>query len=213
MKRGAGVAVPMRRSELVRRLEQIPSPAHPRAELEQVVTPAEAAAELLFTALAADDLSGRSVLDLGSGTGRLAIGAALLGARTVVGIETDEASTDFARRAATQEGVDVEFVTADIGAWDRAADVVVMNPPFGAQRRHADRGFWDAGFRLAVRSVYAFASADSRSFIARRAVAAGAHVLGTRPVAWELPRTFPHHTRRRVAIPVDLWTIRTERTR
>jgi putative methylase len=202
----------MRRSELVRRLERVAPPPHPRAELEQVVAPAEAAAELLFSALAADDLDGRSVLDLGSGTGRLAIGAALLGARDVVGVEIDADAVAVARAAATREKVGVEFVVSDVRAWSRGADVVVMNPPFGAQRRHADRPFWDAAFRLAGRSVYAFASAESRSFIARRAVAASAHVLGTRPVAWELPRTFPHHTRRRVAIPVDLWAIRTERT-
>ena len=203
----------MRRSDLVRRLERVRPPAAPRPELEQVVTPPEAAAELLFTALGAGDLEGRSVLDLGSGTGRLAIGAALLGASPVVGVETDGASVEPARRAAAAQGVEVEFVAGDVSAWTRPADVVVMNPPFGAQRAHADRPFWDAAFRLARRSVYAFALAESRTFIARRAVAAEAHVFATRPVGWELPRTFPHHTRRRVALAVDLWAVRTERSR
>jgi putative methylase len=202
----------MRRAELVRHLERILPPPAPRADLEQVVTPAEAAADLLFAALAAGDLAGLSVTDLGSGTGRLAIGAALLGARPVVGVEGDPVSAALARDAAKAHEVDVEFVTADVSEWTRRAEVVVMNPPFGAQHRHADRPFWDAAFRVARRSVYAFALADSRTFIPQRAVAAGAHVLGTRPVAWELPRTFPHHTRRRVALPVDLWALRTERT-
>ena len=202
----------MRRAELLRRIEQIPSRPSPRSDLEQVVTPAAAAAELLFTALAAGDLKGRSVLDLGCGTGRLAIGAALLGARPVVGTDIDPVGLDIGRQAAAAEQVDVEFQAAEVGTWTRRAEVVVMNPPFGAQRRHADRPFWDAAFRLATRSVYAFALAPSRTFIARRAVAAGAHVLGTRPVAWGLPRTFPHHTRRRVELPVDLWTVGTEAT-
>ena len=203
----------MRRSDLVRRLERVRPPAAPRPELEQVVTPPEAAAELLFTALGAGDLEGRSVLDLGSGTGRLAIGAALLGASPVVGVETDGASVEPARRAAADQRVEVEFVAGDVSDWTRPADVVVMNPPFGAQRAHADRPFWNAAFRLARRSVYAFALAESRTFIARRAVAAEAHVFATRPVGWELPRTFPHHTRRRVALAVDLWAVRTERNR
>jgi putative methylase len=202
----------MRRSELVRRVERIPPPPDPRADLEQVVTPAEAVAELLFTALAAGDIEDRSVLDIGSGTGRLATGAALLGARPVVGVERDPASVALANRAATAEGAVVEFVTAEVSEWTRPADVVVMNPPFGAQSLHADRPFWDAAYRLARHSVYGFALAQSRTFIARRAVAAGAHVFATRPVAWELPRTFPHHTRRRVALSVDLWAVRTERT-
>jgi len=203
----------VRRSELVRAIERVPVPAQPRAELEQVATPAEAAADLLLAAVRIDGLEGRSVLDLGSGTGRLAIGAALLGAATVVGIETDPVLVEAARAAAKAAGVRVDFWPSDVSAWRQTAELVVMNPPFGAQRRHADRVFWDQALVPAGRSVHAFALADSRTFIARRAVARGAQVLETQPVAWELPRTFPHHTRRRVPLPVDRWAIRTEPSR
>jgi putative methylase len=201
----------MRRAELVRRIERVVAPAAPRADLEQVVTPAEAAAELLFTALAEGDLAARSVADLGSGTGRLALGAAWLGAYPVVGVEVDPELVDPARRAAAEGTAGVEFVTSDVSDWNGTADTVVMNPPFGAQRRHADRPFWDAAFRTARRSIYAFALSNSRTFIARRAVAANARVLETRPIAWVFPRTFRHHTRRNMTLPVDLWVVRTER--
>jgi putative methylase len=200
----------VRRSELVRSLSRVPFPEDPRADLEQVGTPAEAAAELLFAAVRLDGLDGRSVLDLGAGTGRLAVGAALLGANPVVGVEVDPALVRIARAAAERAGVAVKFVVADVAAYDRPTDVVVMNPPFGAQRRHADRPFWDRAFALARRSVHAFALADSRTFIASRAVARNAQVLETQPVAWDLPRTFPHHTRRRVTLAVDRWALRTE---
>jgi len=203
----------MRRSELVRRLATVPPPTAPRSELEQVVTPPEAAAELLEQALGAGDLEGRTVVDLGAGTGRLAIGAALLGARSVTAVELDPAAVAIARAGASRAKTTIEFAVGDVADWRRPAELVVMNPPFGAQRAHADRPFWDTAFRLAERAVYAFALADSRTFIARRAVAARAHVLATRPIAWELPRTFPHHTRRRVALAVDLWAIRTEHVR
>ena len=151
------------------------------------------------------------MLDLGSGTGRLAIGAALLGADPVVGVEVDAGLTEVARAAARESGVAVEFVVGDVSTYDRPADVVVMNPPFGAQRRHADRVFWDRALSLARRSVHAFSLADSRTFIARRAVARRAQVVEMQPVAWELVRTFPHHTRPRVTLAVDRWAIRTER--
>ena len=175
-----------------------------------MVTPAEAAVDLLFAAVRWDGLEGRSVVDLGSGTGRLAIGAALLGARSVVGVESDPEVARAARAAARDAGVEVEFVVGEVRDFDRAADLVVMNPPFGAQRRHADRPFWDRAFDLARRSIHAFSLADSRTFIARRAVARGAQVLETQPIAWELARTFAHHTRRRVRLAVDRWAIRTE---
>ena len=199
----------VRRSDLVRLIEAVPSFPDARADLEQVATPTEAAATLLEAAGRWDGLARRSVLDLGCGTGRLAIGAAALGARPVRGIDTDPSAVAVARAAAVSAGVDVDFEVGPVASVEAAADVVVMNPPFGAQRRHADRPFWDAAFGLARRSVYAFSLAASRTFIARRAVARNAHVLEVVPVRWVLGRTFPHHRRHRVGLDVDLWAIRT----
>jgi len=203
----------VRRSELVRRLERVPPFARPRADLEQVVTPAEAAATLLATADRLDGLAGRSVLDLGCGTGRLAIGASLLGAEPVHAIDVDPAAVALAREAARGAGVRVSFDVGDVRDATAPAELVVMNPPFGAQTRHADRPFWDAAYARATRSIYAFALDDSRTFIARGAVERSAQVLVVEPVPWALPRTFPHHARRRVDLDVDLWAIRTTRDR
>jgi putative methylase len=201
---------PLRRAELVRRLERVPAFAEGKADLEQVATPAEAAAELLGSALAGDDLVGRTVADLGCGTGRLAIGAALLGARSVTGVELDPKPLEVARAAAQAAGVAIEWQHVDVRDWRGRFDTVVMNPPFGAQRKGADRPFLECAFESAGRAVYAFELAASRSFIARRAVERGAYVEATREVPWELPRVFPHHRHARVPIAVDLWVIRTD---
>jgi putative methylase len=201
----------VRTSELVLRLSKVPRFPRPDPRLEQVETPAEAAAELLLAADRFETLDGRSVVDLGAGTGRLAIGAALLGARPVRAIEVDPDAVSVARAAARAAGVTIEFEVRDVTGYDRTADVVVLNPPFGAQRRHADRPFWDAAFTVARRSVHGFALAESRTFIARRAVERGAHIIETQPVAWDLARTFPHHTRSRVSLPVDRWVIEAPR--
>ena len=201
----------MRRSELVRALEKVPGPATPRAEWEQVVTPPERAADLLEATSTEGGLVGRSVADLGSGTGRLAIGAALLGAGPVLGIEQDLELVHVAAQAAHELGVVVEFHPGDVTTFAGSVDYVVMNPPFGAQRKGADRPFWDVAFGTARRAIFAFALAESRTFIARRAVAASAHIVASRPVPWELPRTFALHSHRRVSLDVDLWTLRTQK--
>ena len=202
----------MRREELVRRIQSIPLPPHPQASLEQVGTPAEAAADLLVTLDRRVGVEGRSVLDLGCGTGRLAIGAALLGAHPVTGVEADGALLPLARSAARSQQVKVDFHISRVEEWKRTADVVVMNPPFGAQTRHADRPFWDRALSLAGRSVGAFASSSSRTFRARLALARGAHVVEVAPVPWDLPRTFPHHRANKVRLPVDRWVIETGTT-
>ncbi|MGD0718526.1 MAG: 50S ribosomal protein L11 methyltransferase [Thermoplasmata archaeon] len=200
----------MRHAQLLAQLSSIRPFERPRADLEQVPTPPEAAATLLEAALAAGDISGRTVLDLGTGTGVLAIGAALLGAGRVVGVDSDATALVRAREEAARLEVDVRFVCREVGTWPTGAETVLMNPPFGAQRRGADRPFWDRAFALAGRAIYAFALADSRTFIARRALAASTYVESVRPVPWELVRLFPHHRRARVPIPVDLWVIRRE---
>jgi putative methylase len=199
----------MRRSELIRRLSQVPAFAKPDPRLEQVATPPEAAAELLFEALARGDLVGRSVADLGSGTGRLAVGAALLGAGRVEAFEIDAGAVALARTAASNAGVTIEWTTGDVKGASLDVDTVVMNPPFGAQNRGADRPFWEAALGR-PRAVYAFALADSRTFIARLTVARRARVEAQRPVPWTLGPTFRHHRKRSVALPVDLWVIRTQ---
>jgi len=61
----------------------------PRAPLEQYRTPPELAAHLVHLADLRDDVDGRTVLDLGCGTGMLALGAALRGPDRVVGVDID----------------------------------------------------------------------------------------------------------------------------
>jgi putative methylase len=196
-----------RQAELVQALSRLEVFVAPRAEAEQVLSPPEAAATLLLEAVRRDDLVGRHVVDLGCGTGVLAIGAALLGATTSVGRDSDPAAVEVAERNAERLGVDCSFETGRVEEYEQLADTVVMNPPFGAQRRHADRPFWDAALRLARRRIYAFSLDSSRTFIADSAVARGADVESIQPVPWRFPRTFPHHRKRSVELPVDLWVL------
>ena len=88
------------------------------------------------------------------------------------------------------------------------ADTILMNPPFGAQRAKADRPFWEAALSGSASAIYAFALADSRSFIERQAVAHAARLDERRSVDWTFPATFRHHRKRSVRLSVDLWVLR-----
>lgn len=203
----------MKRQDLTRRLAQLRGFPRPDARLEQVATPAEKASEMLWAALARGDLEARSVLDLGTGTGTLAIGAALLGASPVVGIDVDPLALEVAEANAEAQGVQVEWLRGRLpGLPPVQAQTVLMNPPFGAQTRHADRPFLAYALEILPvgGAIHLFANGESQTFIERWALAHAVQVEERSRSRWPLPATFAHHTERRGQVPVDRWVLRKE---
>ncbi len=201
----------MRRAELVRRISAVPGPIRPRADLEQYATPPELAADLVLAARADGWLEGARVLDLGAGTGRLGIAAALAGAARVDAVEIDARLVEIGREAVRD--LPVEFHVGDVSDWNEGSDLVIMNPPFGAQRRHADRPFWTAALRLAGTAVQGFALRASREFVESRVRETGARIERVVPIEWPLEATMPHHRRGRTTTEVDRWDLVADRGR
>lgn len=73
------------------------------------------------------DLTGCSVLDVGTGSGVLAIAAARLGAGRVVGVDTDPLAITAAAENAARNGVDLELAAGSVDAVEGRFDVVVAN--------------------------------------------------------------------------------------
>lgn len=90
--------------------------------------------QLAIRALGAMVEPGDSVLDVGCGTGILAITAAALGATDVVGIDLEPGVVELARSNAEANGQTIEFATTPLAAIDRSFDIVVMNVTIGTQR-------------------------------------------------------------------------------
>ncbi|MDK2891733.1 MAG: putative methylase [Methanohalophilus sp.] len=103
----------MKQRKLEMRLQKVEGFEKPDISLEQYPTPATLAAEILHFAYMQGDLEG-TVIDLGCGTGMLAIGAKLLGAKEVIGYDIDPRPLMIARRNAEKLGVEVEFVCSPI---------------------------------------------------------------------------------------------------
>lgn len=185
----------------------------PRAALEQYQTPAPLAARLLFHALMKGDIGGKRVVDLGCGTGVLAIGAALLGAASVTGVDIDESALAVARENASLLEAEVTFISADIREGCRdvsggACDTVVMNPPFGAQKAHADRPFIDCALVLAP-VTYSIFNAGSAQFV-QAYTAHRAEITEKVGGAFPIKRTFAFHTKDVQEIGVEI--LRLKRT-
>ncbi|MCK4717579.1 MAG: methyltransferase [Thermoplasmata archaeon] len=162
----------MRKRELEITLQKAPPIPSPTASLEQVSTPAPIAADMIYRAYALGDIGGRKVADLGAGTGIFAAGAALFGAAEVLALEIDEGLVELGRRFSKDIGVDVEWMLGDVSSFQTRVDTVLMNPPFGAQSKHADRPFFEAVFRCAS-TGYTLCLSHTTAFVEGYAAAAG----------------------------------------
>ncbi len=193
----------MKKKELEIMLERVEDIKEPDADKEQYSTPATVASELLHFAFMNGDIENRVVYDLGCGNGILGIGAKLLGAKEVVGIDSDKKVIAVANANSKRLGVKVEFKRCDVREVVGRGDTVVMNPPFGAQRKniHADRIFLEKAFEIAP-VVYSIHNVGSELFI-RSFVP---HVAIVRfPVAFPLKKRFWFHKKEKKFIKVDIY--------
>ncbi len=180
------------------------TPLSARSErLEQYQTPADIAADILWEAHGAGDIEGKDVMDMGCGNGILAIGAMLLGAHHAVGVDIDPAAVETSEKNAADAGVEIEFFAAEVRSLTGTFDTVVMNPPFGAQRRHADRPFVEKAFELASRA-YSIHREGTEAFIAKLAKSLGGRSVPVKRYKFEIPYAFEFHRKATEAVSVVL---------
>ncbi|MEF8883319.1 MAG: METTL5 family protein [Halapricum sp.] len=186
------------KSALAQQLGVVAGFDDPRAPLEQYRTPPEVAASLIHTADLQGDIEDRTVIDLGCGTGMLALAAALRGPTRVVGLDLDPAPLATARenerRVATSSTV--EWLRADATRAPLTIEeaTVVMNPPFGAQKgnEHADRAFLETTAEIASVS-YSIHNAGSQTFVESFAADNGGTVTHAFAVELDVSHQFEFH--------------------
>jgi len=178
----------------------------PNLKLEQYPISSEAASELLYMAgFEHGDLEGR-VIDLGTGTGRLAIGAALMGANEVVGVDVDAQALALARENAGTAEVQVEWIRSEIEKVNGKFGSVIMNPPYGTRTAHADTRFLEKAFQLAP-VVYSIHKSSTRNFLTQLVTRSGWQVGQVRSMRMDIPRLFEFHEKKRAMVEVDLYRI------
>lgn len=197
----------MKKKELEMILQTIPPISDPKPFLEQYSTPAGIAADVLYTAYARGDIAGRRVIDLGCGNGIFAIGAHLLGASYAVGVEMDEAVLNEARKNALAIGADVDWIVADVEFLQLRGDTVIQNPPFGAQKRRADRKFLKAAVESAG-TVYSLHMAETVPFLERYVADLGATVELRKTYKFYIPHMFSFHRKEKKSVDVVMLLIR-----
>ncbi len=177
----------------------------PRLKLEQYPVSPEVAAELLYMAgFEHDDLHGKKIAELGTGTGRLAIGAALMGAQSVLGVDVDERALVLARENAAGLGAVVDWANRRMEDVKGEFDTVIMNPPYGTRLRHHDVKFLLKGFQLAP-VTYSIHKSSTRDFLSELIKKHGRRVDEIRSMRMVIPHLFSFHKRKWAGIDVDVY--------
>ena len=201
----------MKRNELEILLEKIPGFEDAKRDLEQYPTPSPIASHLLWSALMHGDLSGKIVVDLGCGTGRLLIGAAVLGAKIAVGVDVDISAIKSVKKTLRDMHVcNVELLQAQVPNLPlRRADTVIQNPPFGTWKRGADLEFLRAAFDIStnVYSIHKY-NIKSRRVIVEEAEKRGFILESAELKTMYIPQMFEDHRRRIYRFKVEMYTFR-----
>nr|MDO8083606.1 50S ribosomal protein L11 methyltransferase [Candidatus Sigynarchaeum springense] len=215
----------MNKRQLISLIEQTRTfdAASAKVELEQYATDAIAAVELVFIAgFVHDDLHGRLVIDLGTGTGRLAISALCMGAWRVVGLEIDPHALALAMENARAFGLErrLDLVLGDVLAGSNLlyprllGATIIMNPPFGVQSKGADARFLRAAMAIpGVDVIYSIhlKNEKNRTFLQNLVKDGGWKVVEMHQTMMILPRLYYFHEKKRKEIEVDIYRIHPSR--
>ena len=164
----------------------------PVPELEQYSTPPDIAFEIIKKVNATGNLSGK-IADLGCGTGRLTIAAALLGA-DVTGFEIDEDSLNIAKEYSIKNDLEIKWINQAIEGIDEVFDTVIMNPPFGSQRPGADKIFLEKAMNIA-KHIWTIHLSETREFIEKIVENNDCKIVELYEFDYPLRNTMPFHTK------------------
>jgi rRNA N6-adenosine-methyltransferase METTL5 len=186
----------------------------PKILLEQYITPSHIASNLLFTIQNNhNDLEGNFVGDLGSGTGMLSIGSAILGAEHVVGFDIDDDALSTARTNIEEMEIStVDFVKCDVlrdlegSSWRKAFDTVLMNPPFGTKKNAGmDMKFLKIAIQLSRNVVYSLHKTATRDYIQKKTKELNVEGKVIAELKYNIDSSYKFHKKSSVDIAVDVW--------
>lgn len=215
-----GILMKKRHLEIL--LDNLKPHPKPKAHLEQYSIEGNLASEFLL--FAKEDIDGSFVIDLGCGSGRLIIGSKVLGAERAVGIDIDEETIDTAKEnlknlnGDSNSDLKVDFLNSDVKNIDKKyfednfsdfnglKKVVIQNPPFGSQKKYADRIFLDKAFEIGD-VIYTIHNTATRDFLINYVKEKGREITNIFQADFRIPAIYEFHKKKAVNVPVDIYRI------
>lgn len=204
----------------------------PKISLEQYTTDIPTTAELIHRIESEHgDIEDKMVADLGCGVGVLTIGAALLGASYVLGIDIDQDALDICQEnieiydletidllqldiskvRCQEEDRDSETETdcavkccSDLQKFNKCFDTVITNPPFGTKRNKGmDMIFLQTALAMSKNSVYSFHKTSTRQYISEKAKQWNVEMKVLGEIRFLIPEVYKMHKKKSVDVEVD----------
>ncbi len=198
------------KTQLAIELSKLQTFVNPKSELEQYTIDSEIAASILWKCRMDNNLI--TIADLGAGTGILGLGAALLGAEKVYLVEKDKDAVELIKK--NQNNLEkrhgklpITYINKDIADFNTKVDTVIMNPPFGVQKEHADRLFLEKAFQIAD-NIYTLHKIESKGFIDNFAKDSGFTVKEVIEFDFPLKASMGFHKERVRKVRVGCWVLR-----
>jgi len=205
------------KKELISIIQKTESFINPKIELEQYCIDANCAVDIIYYAgFEYNDINNAFIIDLGTGTGRLSIASAFFNASYILSVDIDVCALEILRRNILSLGLNqVVFpVCADIEYFEISRRFLpldmkvttIMNPPFGVQKKFADRVFLGKSFDFSdvVYSIH-LENPKVHKFISNYINQYNWKIDNVLPFTMVLERRFPFHTQKTKKINVRVY--------
>ncbi|HOC77084.1 MAG: RsmD family RNA methyltransferase [Candidatus Methanofastidiosum sp.] len=201
----------MRKKQLEIFLSNLKEMEDPDMFEEQYTTPGDIAAEIALFAYHRGDIEGKTVIDLGSGTGRLGIASLLLGSKKTYFVEKDKRAVEILKDnlktltlKTNQILGEYEITEGDALLVLLRGDTIIQNPPFGTKKRKMDTKFLKKAFEIG-NVVYSLHKKGNYDFIRNFALENGFELVEMEDLNFPIKAMFEVHKKRKVIIEVELY--------
>ena len=193
-------------------LSQIEGYSNPQIDLEQYITPPKIASDIIYYINSEfGDIKGKTILDLGCGTGMLTLAAKMMGCSFIIGIDVCPISLYIAKKNLKHFGLtEIDFFCCDVNSVKdffipKHFDVVIMNPPFGTKHNTGiDIKFLETSLFLSPTTIYSLHKRSTRSFLKKFGLKNNLKTDLISEINFNIDHTFYSHKRSFVDIEVDL---------
>ena len=151
------MAIDINKKEIVFQIERTETFTDPKIQLEQYSINAACAVDIIFCAgFEFNDINNKFIVDLGTGTGRLSIASSFFNPIYILSVDIDFNALKILQKNIKKLKLEKKIfpMCADVKHFDISKIVLprnlkittIMNPPFGVQKKTADRKFLECAF-------------------------------------------------------------------